>query len=41
VYRPRYAITGGTNTYRTARGQVTVTPIKEGSVRIVVEVITG
>jgi hypothetical protein len=32
-----YAITGGTGAFRTARGQLTVTPIKEGSDRIVVE----
>jgi hypothetical protein len=37
----RYAITGGTGDYRTARGEVTVTPIVEGSDRIDVDVITG
>lgn len=36
-----YAITGGTGAFRTARGQVSVTPISDGSDRVVLDVITG
>jgi hypothetical protein len=36
-----YGIVGGTGAYRATRGQVTVTPVKDGSDRIVVDIITG
>jgi hypothetical protein len=36
-----YAITGGTGAYRTARGQVSITPVSDSSDRIAVDLITG
>lgn len=36
-----YAITGGTGTYRTARGQVTVTPLSDADDRIIVDITTN